>query len=152
MSLDQIDRALLEALTEDGRASFAALGDRVGLSAPAVKRRVDRLIESGVISGFTVVVDPLHRGWTTEAYVEVHCSGTISPKVLRDAFLQVPQVHAAATVSGAADAILHLVAEDVRDLEDALEKIRAGAASVSQTETSIVLSRLIHERRSVTDD
>ncbi|MTB88166.1 Lrp/AsnC family transcriptional regulator [Aeromicrobium senzhongii] len=149
MSLDQIDRDLLEALTEDGRASFAALGSRVGLSAPAVKRRVDRLVETGVISGFTVVVDPHHRGWTTEAYVEVHCQGTISPAVLREAFLQVPQVHAAATVSGAADAMLHLVAEDVRDLEQALESIRAGAANVSQTETSIVLSRLVHDRRSV---
>lgn len=149
MSLDDIDRSLLDALTEDARASFAALGSRVGLSAPAVKRRVDRLVERGVISGFTVVVDPQHRGWTTEAYVEVHCQGTISPEVLREAFLQVPQVHAAATVSGAADAILHIIAEDVRDLEQALEQIRVGAASVSQTETSIVLSRLIEGRRAV---
>lgn len=149
MPLDDIDRALLEALTEDARASFAALGTRVGLSAPAVKRRVDRLVDRGVISGFTIVVDPQHRGWTTEAYVEVHCQGTISPEVLRKAFLKVPQVHAAATVSGAADAILHIVAEDVRDLEQALEQIRIGAASVSQTETSIVLSRLIEGRRAV---
>lgn len=149
MPLDDIDRALLEALTEDARASFAALGSRVGLSAPAVKRRVDRLVDRGVISGFTIVVDPQHRGWTTEAYVEVHCRGTISPEVLRKAFLKVPQVHAAATVSGAADAMLHLVAEDVRDLEQALEQIRIGAASVSQTETSIVLSRLIEGRRPV---
>lgn len=149
MALDKIDQSLVEALTEDGRASYAALGSRVGLSAPAVKRRVDRLVETGIISGFTVVVDPHHRGWTTEAYVEVHCQGTISPEVLREAFLQVPQIHAAATVSGAADAILHLVAEDVRDLEQALEQIRIGAASVTQTETSIVLSRLIDRRRSV---
>jgi len=149
MSLDDIDRSLLDALTEDARASYAALGDRVGLSAPAVKRRVDRLVDRGIISGFTIVVDPQHRGWTTEAYVEVHCQGTISPEVLREAFLKVPQVHAAATVSGAADAILHLVAEDVRDLEHALEQIRVGAASVSQTETSIVLSRLIEGRRAV---
>ena len=149
MSLDDIDRSLLDALTEDARASYAALGDRVGLSAPAVKRRVDRLVDRGIISGFTIVVDPQHRGWTTEAYVEVHCQGTISPEVLREAFLKVPQVHAAATVSGAADAMLHLVAEDVRDLEQALEQIRVGAASVSQTETSIVLSRLIEGRRAV---
>lgn len=149
MALDDIDRALLEALTEDARASYAALGSRVGLSAPAVKRRVDRLVDRGVISGFTIVVDPQHRGWTTEAYVEVHCQGTISPEVLRQAFLKVPQVHAAATVSGGADAMLHLVAEDVRDLEQALEQIRVGAASVSQTETSIVLSRLIEGRRAV---
>jgi len=149
MALDEIDRGLLEALTEDGRASYAALGARVGLSAPAVKRRVDRLVDDGVISGFTVVVDPHHRGWTTEAYVELHCQGTISPLVLRDTFLRVPQVHAAATVSGAADAILHLVAEDVRDLERALERIRVETESVTRTETSIVLSRLIDRRRRV---
>lgn len=149
MRLDQIDRALLDALAEDGRASFAALGSRVGLSAPAVKRRVDRLVATGVISGFTVVVDPHHRGWTTEAYVEVHCQGTISPAVLREAFLKIPQVHAAATVSGVADAILHLVAEDVRDLEQALEQIRVSAANVSRTDTSIVLSRLIDRRQAV---
>ena len=143
MGLDDIDRGLLEALTEDGRAGYAALGARVGLSAPAVKRRVDRLIDTGVISGFTVVVDPHHRGWTTEAYVEVHCQGTISPEDLRESFAKIPQVNAAATVSGAADAILHLVAEDVRDLEQALERIRVGTESISATETAIVLSRLI---------
>lgn len=149
MILDDIDRGLLDALTEDARASFAALGSRVGLSAPAVKRRVDRLVADGVISGFTVVVDPHHRGWTTEAYVEVHCQGTISPLTLRDAFIKVPQVHAAATVSGTADAILHLVATDVRDLEQALERIRVETESVTRTETSIVLSRLIDRRRRV---
>lgn len=149
MRLDDIDRGLIDALTEDGRASYAALGDRVGLSAPAVKRRVDRLIEDRIISGFTVVVDPHHRGWTTEAYVELHCQGTISPQVLRDAFAKVPQVESAATVSGAADAMLHIVAEDVRDLEQALERIRVETESVTRTETSIVLSRLIERRRRV---
>lgn len=149
MNLDDIDRGLLDALTEDGRASYATLGARVGLSAPAVKRRVDRLVAEGVISGFTVVVDPHHLGWATEAYVEVHCQGTISPRVLRDAFSKVPQVHGAATVSGAADAMLHLVAEDVRDLERALERIRVETESVTRTETSIVLSRLIERRRTV---
>ena len=78
-----------------------------------------------------------------EAYVEVHCKGTISPDELRAAFSRVPEVHAAATVSGAADAILHIVAKDVRDLERALERVRVETDNIDHTETAIVLSRLI---------
>ncbi|MET0819327.1 MAG: Lrp/AsnC family transcriptional regulator [Aeromicrobium sp.] len=141
--MDDLDRQIIGCLLEDGRASYAAIGDRIGLSSPAVKRRMDRLVGDGVIAGFTAILDPHLVGWTTEAYVEVHCKGTISPDQLRDAFSRVPEVHAAATVSGAADAILHIVAKDVRDLERALERVRVETDSVDRTETAIVLSRLI---------
>jgi DNA-binding Lrp family transcriptional regulator len=141
--MDDLDRQLIGSLLEDGRASYAAIGDRIGLSAPAVKRRMDRLVGDGVISGFTAVLDPGLVGWSTEAYVEVHCKGTISPDELRAAFGRVPEVHSAATVSGPADAILHIVARDVRDLERALERVRVETANVDHTETAIVLSRLI---------
>jgi DNA-binding Lrp family transcriptional regulator len=141
--MDDLDRQLVGCLLEDGRASYAAIGDRIGLSAPAVKRRMDRLVGDGVISGFTVVLDPDLVGWSTEAYVEVHCQGTISPDELREAFGRVPEIHSAATVSGAADAILHIVARDVRDLERALERVRVETANVDHTVTAIVLSRLI---------
>ncbi|RYJ06816.1 MAG: AsnC family transcriptional regulator, partial [Actinomycetales bacterium] len=76
--MDPVDRQIIDVLMEDGRAPYATVGDRVGLSASAVKRRMDRLVGDGVIAGFTAVVDPHHMGWTTEAYVEVHCQGTIS--------------------------------------------------------------------------
>lgn len=141
--MDALDRQIVDHLLEDGRAGYAAIGDRVGLSAPAVKRRVDRLLDDGVIRGFTVVLDPHPMGWTTEAYVEVHCQGAISPDELRRGFAKVPEVHGAATVSGPADAILHLVAQDVRDLERALERVRDETANIAHTNTSIVLSRLI---------
>ncbi len=144
--MDAMDHRIVALLLEDGRASYAAIGDEVGLSASAVKRRVDRLVADGIISGFTVVLDPDVLGWTTEAYVEVHCRGTISPDDLRAAFSRVPEVHAAATVSGAADAMLRIVAKDVRDLERALERIRQETETVDRTETSIVLSRLIDRR------
>jgi DNA-binding Lrp family transcriptional regulator len=142
-AMDDLDRRLIDCLLEDGRASYAAIGQRIGLSAPAVKRRMDRLVDDGVIAGFTAVLDPHLVGWATEAYVEVHCKGTISPDELRAAFHRVPEVHAAATVSGQADAILHIVAKDVRDLERALERIRVETGTVDHTETAIVLSRLI---------
>jgi DNA-binding Lrp family transcriptional regulator len=141
--MDDLDRRLIGCLLEDGRASYAAIGTQISLSAPAVKRRMDRLVDDGVIAGFTAVLDPHLVGWTTEAYVEVHCQGTISPDELREAFSRVPEVHSAATVSGPADAILRIVAKDVRDLERALERVRIETANVDHTETAIVLSRLI---------
>lgn len=142
-NMDNIDRQLISCLLEDGRASYAAIGDKIGLSAPAVKRRTDRLLADGVISGFTAVLDPDLVGWSTEAYVAVHCKGAISPDELRAAFARVPEVHSAATISGQADAMLRIVAKDVRDLERALERVRTETSQVDHTETSIVLSRLI---------
>ena len=144
--MDAIDRRIIDVLLQDGRASYAALGDEVGLSASAAKRRVDRLVADGVIAGFTAVLDPDVLGWTTEAYVEVHCRGAISPIQLREAFSRVPEVHSAATVSGAADAMLRIVAKDVRHLETALERVREETENIDRTETSIVLSRLIERR------
>lgn len=141
--MDDVDRRILDHLVRDARASYARIGDEVGLSAPAVKRRVDRLVADGVIAGFTAVVDAGHLGWTVEAYVEVHCTGNISPEELQRAFSAVPEIHAAATVSGKADAFVHLMARDVRDLERALERIRVEVANVDHTDTAIVLSRLI---------
>ena len=144
--MDDLDRQLISCLLVDGRASYAAIGDRIGLSAPAVKRRMDRLLADGVISGFTAVLDPDLVGWSTEAYVAVHCKGAISPEELRRAFSRVPEVHAAATISGQADAMLRIVARDVRDLERALERVRTETSQIDHTETSIVLSRLIDRR------
>lgn len=141
--MDDIDRQLISCLLEDGRASYATIGDKIGLSAPAVKRRTDRLLADGVISGFTAVLDPDLVGWSTEAYVAVHCKGAISPEELRKAFSRVPEVHSAATISGQADAMLRIVAKDVRDLERALERVRTETSKIDHTETSIVLSRLI---------
>ena len=141
--MDDLDRKLIGCVLDDGRASFAAIGEEIGLSAPAVKRRMDRLLHTGVIRGFTAVIDPDHVGWSTEAYVELHCKGTVSPEELRRCLIQIPEVHAAATVSGTADAILQIVASDVQHLERALERVRVETTNVDHTETAIVLSRLI---------
>jgi DNA-binding Lrp family transcriptional regulator len=141
--MDDVDRRIIDHLVRDGRSGYARIAAEVGLSAPAVKRRVDRLMDDGVIKGFTAVVDPDLMGWSVEAYVEVHCRGTITPEALGAAFAKVPEVHAAATVSGQADAILRIVARDVRDLERALERVRTEVDNVDHTDTAIVLSRLI---------
>jgi len=63
--VDDINRQVVDCLLRDGRATFAEVGAQVRLSAPAAKRRVDRLVASGVIRGFTAVIDPSVVGWTT---------------------------------------------------------------------------------------
>lgn len=140
--LDVIDRRIVDCLLHDGRATYGQIGGRVGLSAPAAKRRVDRLRASGAIRGFTVLLDPAALGWRTEAYVEVYCRGTVSPQELRQSLERVPEVISACTVSGAADALLHMVAKDIPHLEEAMERVRA-EPNVERTESVIVLSRLV---------
>src|SRR5690606_1845374 len=77
---DAIDEQIVALLVENARASFHEIGSRVGLSAPAVKRRVDRLQRSGVIVGYTAVVDPGAVGHETEAFVELWCRSRTSPR------------------------------------------------------------------------
>ncbi|OBB77478.1 Lrp/AsnC family transcriptional regulator [Mycobacterium sp. 852014-52144_SCH5372336] len=144
--LDATDEQILAALTDDARATYAEIGEQVNLSAPAVKRRVDRMLDNGVIRGFTTVVDRAALGWTTEAYVQVFRHGTIAPEQLRAAWIDIPEVISAATVTGTADAILHIVARDMRHLEEALERIRS-AAHVERSESVVVLTNVIDRDR-----
>ncbi|SCX40468.1 DNA-binding transcriptional regulator, Lrp family [Klenkia marina] len=141
MDVDDIDRGIVVALQRDARATFAEIGAEVNLSAPAVKRRVDRLLASGAIRGFTAVVDPVALGWSTEAYVEVSYSGVVSPRRLTEDFSGVPEAVSAWTVSGVPDAVVQVQTRDVRHLEEVLQRIR-GLPDVTGTQTEIVLSRL----------
>jgi len=143
--VDDINRQVVDCLLRDGRATFAEVGSQVRLSAPAAKRRVDRLVASGVIRGFTAVIDPSVVGWTTEAYVELYCRGTISPEDLRRSLEGVPEVVGACTVTGSADALLQILATDITHLEQVIERVRK-EPNVDRTETVIVLSRLIDRR------
>jgi DNA-binding Lrp family transcriptional regulator len=145
--LDETDERILAELAKDARATYAEIGQQVNLSAPAVKRRVDRMLDSGVIRGFTTVIDRSALGWNTEAYVQVFRHGTISPEKLRAAWVGIPEVVSAATVTGTADAMLHVLARDMRHLEEALERIRA-AADVERSESIVVLTNIIDRVRS----
>ncbi|MEV0149194.1 MULTISPECIES: Lrp/AsnC family transcriptional regulator [unclassified Nonomuraea] len=142
MELDRLDRAIVAALVEDARQTYAEIGHLVGLSASAVKRRVDRLRETGVITGFSARVAPRALGWTTEAYVELFCQGKTKPSDIALAVAKFPEVVAAATITGEADALLHIRATDVRHVERVIERI-AAEAFVVRTKSSIVLSRLV---------
>src|SRR3954467_154697 len=142
LQLDTVDQQIIASLVSDARASYAEIGAVVSLSAPAVKRRVDRLRAKGVIRGFTAVVDPAAVGWTTEAFIELFCTGRTTPAQITVATRRHPEVVGAYTVSGQADALVHLRAADIGHLEQALERLRA-EPFVTSTRSMIVLSRLV---------
>ena len=140
--LDPLDAQIVAALQADARTSYADIGEVIGLSAPAVKRRVDRLRATGAIRGFTAVVDPAALGWTTEAFVELYCEGRTSPSQIRAVVARFPEVVSASTVTGDADALLHVLARDIQHLEQVVEQI-AAERFVSRTRSAIVMSPLL---------
>jgi DNA-binding Lrp family transcriptional regulator len=142
LQLDDVDQRIIASLVADARSSYADIGAEVSLSAPAVKRRVDRLRAAGVIRGFTAIIDPAAVGWTTEAFVELYCTGRTTPAQLAAAARRHPAIIGAYTVSGEADALVHLRAADIAHLEQALERLRA-EQFITSTRSMIVLSRLI---------
>ncbi len=142
MQLDSIDNHIISCLIQDARSSFREVGESVGLSAPAVKRRVDRLRAEKVITGFTTRVDPGSVGWRTEAFVSVTYGGNITPTRISTILQPIAEVVAAYTISGNADVLVHVRAADMAHFEQALERLRA-ADGVVRTESSIVLSTLL---------
>ncbi len=142
MAFDELDRRIVAALVDDARATYADVGAQIGLSAPAVKRRVDRLLAAGAITGFSARVDPSALGWGTEAYVELFCRGRTSPADIGAAVSKHPEVISASTVTGEADALLHIRAADMGHFEQVVERISAEPLVV-RTRSVIVLSRLV---------
>ena len=140
--MNPLDQRIVSCLVANARSSYAEVGKVVGLSAPAVKRRVDRLLDSGVLRGFTAVVDPEALGRGTEAFVEVHCRGNVAPARIRARLEPLPGVVAAYTVTGAADENVHVGAGGSRSIETALERVR-GLDIVDRTVSTVVLSRLL---------
>lgn len=141
-AVDAVDTEILRRLRADGRESFADIAEHVGLSSTAVKRRVDKLVETGIIKGFTVVLGEGYPPMHLEAYLEVYCRGTVSPDTLRSTLAEVAEVTSAHTVTGAADAVIRLAASDIAALERAIEQIRE-TEHVDHTVTSIILTTII---------
>lgn len=139
--MDATDRTIVALLREDARRSFQDIGRHVHLSAPAVKRRVDRLERDGVLLGYTAVIDPEAFGWHAEAFVDIYCEGNVPGAAIKRAVEREPGVISAHTVAGEASALLHVRARDTKDLEAALERIRA-TQGITRTVTEVVLSTL----------
>ena len=144
--MDRIDEEIIRCVVGNARSTYAEIGKAAGLSASAAKRRLDRLVACGAIRAFTAVIDPQALAWRTEAYVQIHCVGSPTPDQLRQELQKIPEVREACTISGAADAMVHLQAEDIAHLEQAIQRMRTSAV-IGATESVIVLSRLISRPR-----
>jgi DNA-binding Lrp family transcriptional regulator len=145
LRLDDLDRRIVACLSADARISYRTIGSEVGLSAPAVKRRVDRLLDEGVIERFTAVLDPRALGWSVEVFVEMFCEGRTPPGVIRTTLARYPEVVGAYTITGDPDAMVHVRASDTAHLEATLERIRS-EPFVIRTRSVMVLSRLLERQ------
>ncbi len=141
--MDATDRRILSLLVEDGRRTYDDIGRRVKLSAPSVKRRVDRLRASGALLGYTALVDHAALGWNTEALVELFCRpGTTLAEVAKT-LREHPEVAEAWSVTGEADAIARVRTSDNADLERLIIDLQRNGL-VERTRSQVVLSRLVH--------
>ena len=140
--MDDLDKQILALLVEDARRTYDDIGRRVNLSAPSVKRRVDRLRENGALEGFTAVVDHGAMGWNTEALVELFFKpGTQLDEVAR-ILREHPEVVEAWSVTGDADAIARVRTEDNATLERLIMDLQRHGL-VIRTRSQIVMSRLV---------
>jgi DNA-binding Lrp family transcriptional regulator len=137
--MDVIDHQIIAHLQKSARSSFTTIGAEVGLSAPAVKRRVDRLEQDHVITGYHASID---QPSATEALVELFCRGKTGPDHIRSMVDHIPEVIAAYTVTGEADALVHLRCATPSDLEPVIESIR-NHPSTERTKSVLILSKLI---------
>jgi Lrp/AsnC family leucine-responsive transcriptional regulator len=143
LHMDATDRRILSLLLEDGRRTYDDIARRVKLTAPSVKRRVDRLRASGALRGYTAVVDHAALGWNTEALVELFCRPGTTLAEVAEALRDHPEVVEAWSVTGEADAIARVRTEDNADLERLIIDLQRGGL-VERTRSQVVLSRLLY--------
>ncbi|WP_186188778.1 Lrp/AsnC family transcriptional regulator [Burkholderia gladioli] len=137
-SLDPVDRKLLGVLVEDATMSYAELGKRVALSAPAVHERVKRLRRSGVIRRTSVQISPQAIGRSLLAFVHVDTKGWgKTPELMR--LSNCPEVEEIHSVAGDTSMLLKIRTEDARALEALLSSLYE-IPGVSTTRTYVVLS------------
>jgi len=138
-TVDATDERILELLQQNARRSFGDIGSQVGLSAPAVKRRVDRLEACGVIRGYTTVIDHAYLGQLVEAFAELRFAGSTRVDDIEEIAHDVPEVHAIFTVAGDPDALAWIRVSDVPDLKRVIDRLRS-SGKVTGTKTLMVLS------------
>ncbi len=134
--LDDLSKAIIENLQQDGRRSYAGIGKAVGLSEAAVRQRVQRLVEAGVMQ-IVAVTDPLQLGFARQAMIGIHCTGD-TVKVAEE-LSALNSVDYVVLTAGSFDIIAEVVCEDDASLLDLLNtKIRAVRGVIS-TETLVYL-------------
>ena len=136
MPLDAISKAIIEQLQADGRRAYATIGKAVGLSEAAVRQRVQRLVETGVVQ-IVAVTDPMQMGFSRQAMIGIRCEGNLEQ--LADTLADLPEVDYVVITAGGFDLLVEVVCEDDAHLLGILnDKIRA-LAGVHGTETFVYL-------------
>src|SRR3954468_10415708 len=140
--MDDLDAQIVALLVEDARRPYGDIGKRVSLSAPAVKRRVDRLRARGALKGFTAVIDHASLGPPTQALVELFFApGTLLDEVA-GTLDRHPEVVEAWSVTGEPDAVARVRTRDNTDLERLIRALQRDARPV-RTRSPVVLSALV---------
>lgn len=135
VGLDDVSKAIIEQLQADGRRPYAAIGQAVGLSEAAVRQRVQRLIEAGVMQ-IVAVTDPLTVGFSRMAMIGIRCEGDL--QAVADTVVALPEVDYVVVTAGSFDVMAEVVCEDDDHLLELLQRIRT-IPSVMSTESFVYL-------------
>ena len=134
--LDDISKSIIEELQQDGRRSYAAIGKVVGLSEAAVRQRVQRLIDGGVMQ-VVAVTDPLELGFARQAMIGIRARGELEP--IADAIAALEEVDYVVITAGSYDLLVEVVCESDEHLLEVISlKIRR-ISGVVGTETFMYL-------------
>jgi DNA-binding Lrp family transcriptional regulator len=143
--LDDMDKAILDALIDDGRASHREIAERTGISLATVNRRVRSLEDRGVIQGYTALIDPEAAGWHLNAIIGLRIDkGHL--RTVQQAMAKDPRVYGVYDVTGEWDGVLLARLQDRRDLDD-LAKTTLSKPHVQRTNTMVVLETVLEQRR-----
>lgn len=137
--LDDIDKEILRLLRQDGRRTVRDVANQVGLTVAPVKRRIDRLEETGVISGYTVRVDSAKVESELEAVVELRVAGNLELEMILAFAEGIPEVIEVLTLAGDPDAIARIRAANIHDLQRVVNLLRTNG-NVTGTKTLVVLN------------
>jgi Lrp/AsnC family leucine-responsive transcriptional regulator len=145
--LDAVDRKILRLLATDGRASYQAIADEVGLSRPAVMERVKRLEEGGFISGYVARIDRAKAGFPVTAFVAVRYANSdyVGEEPQMRHMEQHPGVLECHHVAGEDCYILKVAAPDLERLQDVLRDLRGASQTPMSTRTTIVLGTVFEK-------
>lgn len=134
--LDDVSKAIIEQLQQDGRRSYAAIGKVIGLSEAAVRQRVQRLVETGVMQ-IVAVTDPMELGFARQAMVGVRVTGAVPP--VADAIAKLDEVDYVVVTAGSFDILVEVVAESDDHLLDIVSNGIREVDGVVSTETFMYL-------------
>jgi Lrp/AsnC family transcriptional regulator, regulator for asnA, asnC and gidA len=132
VAIDDVDKAIIEQLQQDGRLPYTKLATAVGLSEAAVRQRVQRLVESGVVQ-IVAVTDPLTLGFRREAMIGLKVEGDL--RGVADKIAAIPEVSYVVVVSGSFDLLMEVVCEDDEHLLALLNDTVRSVPGVRSTET-----------------